>query len=77
MQQVESGMVVCCPKCGATASVSKIGIENFACRKCSGKVLEHGLSTDLLWSLKIMDLMEKMILGDFRNASKKYKCFMI
>ena len=37
MQQVESGMVVCCPKCGATASVSKIGIENFACRKCSAK----------------------------------------
>ncbi len=37
MQQVESGMVVCCPKCGTTASVSKIGIENFACRKCSAK----------------------------------------
>ena len=51
MQQVESGMVVCCPKCGATASVSKIGIES----------LEHGLSTDLLWSLKMMDLTEKMI----------------
>lgn len=60
MQQVESGMVVCCPKCGATASVSKIGIENFACRKAR-RSLEHGLSMDLLWSLKIMDLMEKMI----------------
>ena len=32
--------------------------------------LEHGLSTDLLWSLKIMDQTEKMILGDFRSASK-------
>ena len=37
MQQVESGMVVCSPKCAATASVSKNGIENFACRKCSAK----------------------------------------
>lgn len=38
MQQVENGMVVvCCPKCGTPASVSRIGIENFACRKCSAK----------------------------------------
>lgn len=76
MQQVESGMVVCCPKCGATASVSKIGIENFACRKCSAKFgawVVNGFAV----VFEIMDLMEKMILGDFRNASKKYKCFMI
>ena len=42
MQQVESGMVVCCPKCGATASVSKIGIEKFCLQKMFGKVWSMG-----------------------------------
>lgn len=39
MKKVTSGSVVCCPKCGALASISEIGIDRLRCKKCN---LEFG-----------------------------------
>lgn len=35
MKRVSSGFVVCCPKCGAPATVSEIGMDRLKCRKCN------------------------------------------
>lgn len=35
MKRVSSGSVVCCPKCGAPATVSEIGMDRLKCRKCN------------------------------------------
>ena len=37
MKPVSKGMVVCCPKCGTTASVSEISIDQYVCKHCKSK----------------------------------------
>ena len=42
MKPVSKGMVVCCPKCGTTASVSEISIDRYVCKNCKSRFTSMG-----------------------------------
>lgn len=37
MKPVTRGMVVCCPRCGTTASISEISMDRYVCKNCKSK----------------------------------------
>ena len=37
MKPVIRGVVVCCPRCGTTATISEISIDRYVCKNCKSK----------------------------------------